>query len=29
VIKVDGMGTFEEVFARISAGLEDGVKSLR
>jgi adenylate kinase len=29
VIKIDGMGTFEEVFARISAGLEDGVKSLR
>jgi adenylate kinase len=29
VIKIDGMGTFEEVFARISAGLEDGVKNLR
>jgi adenylate kinase len=29
VIKIDGMGTFEEVFASISAGIEDGLKSMR
>jgi adenylate kinase len=29
VVKVDGQGTFEEVFARISAVIEDGFKSLR
>lgn len=29
VMKIDGMGTFEEVFARISAGIEDGFKSMR
>ena len=28
VIKIDGMGTFDEVFARISAGIEDGVKGI-
>ena len=28
VIKIDGMGTFDEVFARISAGIDDGVKSI-
>ena len=29
VVKVDGMGKFEEVFARISTVIEDGVKNLR
>ena len=29
VMKVDGMGTFDEVFARISAGIEEGFKSMR
>ena len=29
VLKVDGMGTFDEVFARISAGIEEGFKSMR
>jgi adenylate kinase len=29
VTKVDGMGTFDEVFARIAAGIEDGFKSMR
>ena len=29
VMKIDGLGTFEEVFARISAGIEDGFKSMR
>lgn len=29
VVKVDGLGTFEEVFARISAAIEDGLKSMR
>ena len=29
VVKVDGMGTFDEVFARISATIEDGFKSMR
>ncbi len=28
VIKIDGMGTFEEVFARISAGIDNGVKTM-
>jgi adenylate kinase len=29
VIKIDGMGTFDEVFACISAGIEDGFKNMR
>ncbi len=29
VIKINGMGTFEEVFARVSAGIEDGFKRMR
>ena len=29
VIKVDGMGTFDEVFARISAVIENGFKNMR
>jgi hypothetical protein len=29
VMKVDGMGTFDEVFARIAAGIEEGFKSMR
>ena len=29
VIKVDGLGTFEEVFARISAGIENGLRNMR
>ncbi|MCX6875562.1 MAG: adenylate kinase [Verrucomicrobia bacterium] len=29
VLKIDGQGTFEEVLGRISAGLEDGFKSMR
>jgi adenylate kinase len=29
VIKVDGMGTFAEVFARISTGIEEGFRSMR
>ncbi|HLP76202.1 MAG TPA: adenylate kinase [Candidatus Paceibacterota bacterium] len=29
VIQIDGMGTFDEVFARISSGIEDGFKSMR
>jgi adenylate kinase len=29
VIKIDGMGTFDEVFARVSAGIEEGFKSMR
>ena len=29
VIKIDGRGTFEEVFARISVGIEDGFRSMR
>ena len=29
VTKVDGMGTFDEVFARIAAGIEDGFRSMR
>jgi adenylate kinase len=29
VIHIDGLGTFDEVFARISAGLENGVKGMR
>jgi adenylate kinase len=29
VLKVDGQGTFDDVFARISAGIEDGFKSMR
>ena len=29
VIRVDGMGTFDEVFARLSAVIEDGFKSMR
>ncbi|MBC8125591.1 MAG: adenylate kinase [Gloeobacteraceae cyanobacterium ES-bin-144] len=29
VIKIDGLGTFEEVFSRISNGIEDGFKSMR
>lgn len=29
VMKVDGMGSFDDVFARISAGIEEGFKSLR
>jgi adenylate kinase len=29
VLKIDGTGTFDEVFARISAGIEDGFKSMR
>jgi adenylate kinase len=29
VIKIDGMGSFDEVFARISAGIEEGFKSMR
>jgi adenylate kinase len=28
VLKVDGLGTFDEVFARISAGIEDGVRTI-
>ncbi len=28
VLKIDGLGTFDEVFARISAGIEDGVRSI-
>jgi adenylate kinase len=29
VIKIDGQGSFDEVFARISAGIEEGFKSMR
>jgi hypothetical protein len=29
VIKIDGMGSFDEVFARISAEIENGVKGAR
>jgi adenylate kinase len=29
VIKIDGLGTFDEVFARLAAGIEDGVKNRR
>jgi adenylate kinase len=29
VSKIDGMGTFDEVFARISAGIEEGFKRMR
>ena len=29
VIRVDGMGTFDEVFGRLSAVIEDGFKSMR
>jgi len=29
VLKIDGRGTFDEVFARISAGIEEGFKSMR
>jgi adenylate kinase len=29
VIKVDGQGTFEEVFARISGVIEEGFKKMR
>lgn len=29
VIKVDGLGTFDEVFGRIAAGMEDGLKRMR
>jgi adenylate kinase len=29
VIRVDGMGTFDEVFARLSAVIEDGFRSMR
>lgn len=29
VIKINGLGTFEEVFERISAGIEDGFKRMR
>ena len=29
VTKVDGMGTFEEVFARTSAVIEDSFKNMR
>lgn len=29
VIKIDGMGTFDEVFARISAAIENGLRNLR
>ena len=29
VMKIDGMGSFDEVFARISATIEDGFKSMR
>jgi adenylate kinase len=29
VLKIDGMGTFDEVFARISAGIEDGFRRMR
>jgi adenylate kinase len=29
VIKIDGMGSFEEVFERISVGIEEGFKSMR
>jgi adenylate kinase len=29
VMKIDGMGSFDEVFARISAAIEDGFKSMR
>lgn len=29
VIKVDGMGSFDDVFGRISAGIENGFKSMR
>ena len=29
VVKVDGLGTFDEVFARIAAVIEDGFKSMR
>ena len=29
VVKVDGMGTFDDVFARISTAIEDGFKSMR
>ena len=29
VIKVDGQGTFEEVFDRISAAIENGLKNTR
>jgi len=29
VIKIDGMGSFDEVFERISVGIEEGFKSMR
>jgi adenylate kinase len=29
VIKIDGLGTFDEVFQRISAAMENGIKNLR
>jgi adenylate kinase len=29
VLKIDGMGTFDDVFARISAGIEDGFRRMR
>jgi adenylate kinase len=29
VIKIDGLGSFDEVFARIASAMEDGFKSLR
>ena len=29
VITVDGMGTFDEVFARTSAAIEEGLRSMR
>jgi adenylate kinase len=29
VIKIDGLGSFDEVFARISAAIEDGLRNMR
>ncbi|MCO5264828.1 MAG: hypothetical protein M9948_02955 [Lentimicrobium sp.] len=29
VIKIDGRGAFDEVFNRISAAIENGIKNLR
>jgi len=29
VLKIDGVGTFDEVFARIATGIEEGFKSMR
>ena len=29
VIKIDGRGSFDEVFARISSAMEDGLKNMR